>query len=91
MGRRRAAGRAGTEGDDALPSIALRIAVTVGDIITTAFDVFGDGVNVAARLQEFAPVGGIVLSEAVDDLVRGSLGLEARDLGALELRISRNP
>src|SRR5882762_8683165 len=46
--------------DEALPSIALRIAVHVGDIITTEFDVFGDGVNLAARLQEHAPVGGIV-------------------------------
>ncbi len=72
--------------DDALPSIALRIAVHVGDIITTEFDVFGDGVNLAARLQEHAPVGGIVFSEAVYDLVRGSLGTEARDLGALELK-----
>ena len=72
--------------NDAMPSIALRIAVHVGDIITTEFDVFGDGVNLAARLQEHAPVGGIVFSEAVYDLVRGSLGTEARDLGALELK-----
>ncbi|MEA2872447.1 MAG: adenylate cyclase [Hyphomicrobiales bacterium] len=72
--------------NDAMPSIALRIAVHVGDIITTEFDVFGDGVNLAARLQEHSPVGGIVFSEAVYDLVRGSLGTEARDLGALELK-----
>src|SRR6266568_1034628 len=55
--------------DDPVPPIALRIAVHVGDIITTEFDVFGDGVNLAARLQEHAPAGGIVLSEAVHDLV----------------------
>ena len=41
--------------DDGLPAIVLRIAVHVGDIITTEIDVFGDGVNLAARLQEHAP------------------------------------
>ncbi|WP_375415443.1 adenylate/guanylate cyclase domain-containing protein [uncultured Bradyrhizobium sp.] len=76
--------------DSSLP-IALRIAVHVGDIITTEFDVFGDGVNLAARLQEHAPAGGVVLSSAVHDLVRGSLGRTARDLGALELKNFENP
>jgi adenylate cyclase len=77
--------------DDPVPPIALRIAVHVGDIITTEFDVFGDGVNLAARLQEHAPAGGIVLSEAVHDLVRGSLGAGARDLGPLDLKNFENP
>jgi adenylate cyclase len=76
--------------DDRLPPIALRISVHVGDIIATEFDVFGDGVNLAARLQEHAPAGGIVLSEAVHDLVRGSLGVEARDLGLLNLKNFEN-
>ena len=71
---------------DGLPLIALRIAVHVGDIITTDFDVFGDGVNLAARLQEHAPGGGIVVSEAVHNLVRGSVGTAMRDLGPLELK-----
>jgi adenylate cyclase len=78
-------------GNDPLPPIALRIAVHVGDIITTEFDVFGDGVNLAARLQEHAPAGGIVLSEAVHGLVRGSLSVEARDLGPLNLKNFENP
>ncbi len=77
--------------DDPTLSIALRIAVHVGDIITTEFDVFGDGVNLTARLQEHSPVGGVVLSGAVHDLVRGSLGRAARDLGALELKNFENP
>src|SRR4029077_5325214 len=71
--------------------IALRIAVHVGDIITTEFDVFGDGVNLTARLQEHAPPGGIVLSEAVHDLVRGSVGTQARDLGPLTLKNFEKP
>ena len=69
-----------------LPSIALRIAVHVGDIITTDFDVFGDGVNLAARLQEHAPTGGLVVSEAVHNLVRGSVGTAMQDLGPLNLK-----
>ncbi len=73
------------------PPIALRIAVHVGDIITTEFDVFGDGVNLTARLQEHAPPGGIVLSEAVHDLVRGSVRAQARDLGPLTLKNIEKP
>jgi len=72
-------------------SIVLRIAVHLGDIITTGFDVFGDSVNVAARLQEYAPPGGIILSEAVYDGVRGSIGGEARDLGFLDLKNLAKP
>jgi adenylate cyclase len=67
-------------------SIVLRIAVHLGDIITTDYDVFGDGVNVGARLQEYAPPGGVILSEAVYDLVRGSVGDRTSDLGFLELK-----
>jgi adenylate cyclase len=77
--------------DDPLLPITLRIAVHVGDIITTESDVFGDGVNLAARLQEHSPAGGVVVSGAVHDLVRGSLGRTARDLGALELKNFENP
>lgn len=75
---------------DPVPPIALRIAVHAGDIITTDFDVFGEGVNLAARLQEYAPAGGIVLSNAAHDLVRGSLDRTARDLGQLDLKNFEN-
>ncbi|MDI1263790.1 MAG: adenylate/guanylate cyclase domain-containing protein [bacterium] len=77
--------------DDPLPPIALRIAVHVGDIITAEHDVYGDGVNLAARLQEHAPAGGIVLSEVVHDLVRGSIETEMRDLGPLDLKNFEQP
>ena len=79
------------DADDPLPPIALRIALHVGDIITTDFDVFGDGVNVTARLQEHAPAGGIVVSEAVHNLVRGSVGAVMRDLGPLNLKNFEQP
>jgi adenylate cyclase len=77
--------------DDSAPAITLRIAVHVGDVIATDFDVFGDGVNLAARLQEHAPAGGIIMSEAVHDLVRGSLRVETHDLGPLTLKNFEQP
>jgi adenylate cyclase len=73
------------------PTIALRIAVHLGDVFTTAFDVFGDGVNVAARLQEHAKPGGIVLSEAVYDLVRSNVRSPPRELGLVHLRGLERP
>lgn len=77
--------------ESAVASITLRIAVHLGDVITTEFDVYGDGVNVAARLQEHAPAGGVVMSEAVYDAVRGSIGTQARDLGFLQLKNFKKP
>lgn len=73
------------------PTIALRIAVHLGDVVSTDDDIYGDGVNVAARLQEYANPGGIVLSEAVYDLVRGSIGDRVRDIGYLELKNFEKP
>src|SRR3981081_4353924 len=64
------------------PPLALRMAVHLGDVIATADDIYGDNVNVAARLQEFADPGGMVLSETIYDLVRGSIGSPARVLRA---------
>src|SRR5438270_1004033 len=73
------------EGTDLRP-IALRIAVHIGDVMTTADDIYGDGVNVAARLQEYGEPGGIILAEAVCNLVRGTIGARPRDLGFLRLK-----
>ena len=68
------------------PTIALRIGLHFCDIIETPDDIYGAGVNVAARLQVHAEPGGIVLSEAVHDLVRGALAGPARDLGLVRLK-----
>jgi adenylate cyclase len=76
----------GSAADGALPEIALRVAVHLGEVIATDDDIFGDTVNIAARLQEHGEPGGILLSEAVYSAVRDSLGLKARDLGLLELK-----
>jgi len=66
--------------------IVLRIAIHVGDVLSSSHGLFGDAVNLAARLQEYGPPGGIVLSADAVAAVRGDLGTLPRDLGALPLR-----
>jgi adenylate cyclase len=65
---------------------AIRIAIHVGDVIPVQNDIFGDGVNIAARLQEHAEPGGIIISESAYGLLRGAVCSQARDLGFLELK-----
>ena len=52
----------------------------------SSLDIYGDGVNVAARLQEHAEPGGVLISESVHDVVRGTVGKLARDIGYLQLK-----
>ncbi len=66
--------------------IVLRIGVNLGDVIVEDDDIFGDGVNVAARLQEAAAPGGVCLSEDAYRQVRGKLDLDFKDLGELSLK-----
>jgi TolB-like protein/class 3 adenylate cyclase/Flp pilus assembly protein TadD len=61
--------------------IAYRVGINVGDIIHDEDDIFGEGVNVAARLEESAPAGGICISGAVYDTVKGKLDLGFVGLG----------
>ncbi len=65
--------------DDMLP---FRLGVHLDDVIIEGNDLLGDGVNLAARLQEMAEIGGILLSQQVFDHVRGKIaGVELRPLG----------
>jgi adenylate cyclase len=66
--------------------ISFRMGVNVADIIVEADDIYGDGVNVAARLQTYAEPGGIVISGAVAEQVSDSLDAGLIDLGDLQLR-----
>src|SRR5205085_12209946 len=62
--------------------LELRIGVNLGDVIVAEDgDLYGDGVNIAARLQTLAAPGGICLSQTVYDQVRNKLDLEYRPLG----------
>jgi len=61
--------------------IELRIGVNLGDVIVEGEDIYGDGVNVAARLEALADPGGICLTAAVHQNVKAKLDLEFDDLG----------
>jgi len=63
-----------------------RIGINVGDIIIDGDDIFGDGVNVAARLESLAEPGGICVSRVVRDQVLDKLGFSFVDLGAREVK-----
>ncbi len=66
--------------------IEFRIGVNVGDIILDGGDIFGDGVNVAARLQALAEPGGICASARVQEDVRGKLDISLVDEGEHQLK-----
>ena len=61
--------------------IVYRIGINLGDVIVDGDDIYGEGVNVAARLQSMAPVGGIALSATVRDHVVGKVPCAFEDLG----------
>src|SRR5262249_15836476 len=71
--------------------IAFRIGINLGDIIVESDDIFGDGVNVAARLQEIAPPGGICISSRVHDDVRDRLDATFDDGGSQALKNIARP
>src|ERR1700751_5598356 len=75
-----------TIGDLEDKRIALRAGINVGDVIVEPHDIFGDGVNVAARLEGIAEPGGICISSSAYDHVRGKVGVKFVDLGERNLR-----
>ncbi len=72
-------------------SICLRIGINIGDVVIEAGDIFGDGVNVAARLEAAAPKGGILVSEAVHAQIRGKVAAPFSDAGELSLKNIAQP
>jgi class 3 adenylate cyclase/pimeloyl-ACP methyl ester carboxylesterase len=77
------------ERNSAIPAdqrIEFRIGINLGDVITDGIDIFGDGVNVAARLEGIADRGGICISRQVLDQVEGKLDLDYRELGRQNLK-----
>ena len=71
--------------------IEFRIGVNIGDVIVEKGDVFGDGVNIAARLEQIAPAGGICLSEDAYRQVRGKIEIPIADAGEQSLKNIANP
>jgi adenylate cyclase len=71
--------------------IEFRIGVNLGDVIAEAEDIFGDGVNVAARLEGLAEPGGICVSRVVRDPVRDKLDCAFEDLGEQQVKNIARP
>src|SRR3979490_2220261 len=61
--------------------IVFRIGINVGDIIIDGDDIFGDGVNIAARLEALCEPGGLCISRAANDQIRDKLSLAFADMG----------
>ena len=71
--------------------IVFRIGLHLGDVIVEGDDIYGDAVNVAARLEAEAPAGGIVVSRAVREAVTGRLKISLHALGELALKNIERP
>jgi len=71
--------------------IEFRIGVNLGDVVVEGEDIFGDGVNVAARLESIAKPGGITISGSVRDHVGNRLDLVFEDLGEQQLKNIERP
>ncbi len=71
--------------------IALRIGVNTGDIVVEGGDIFGDGVNIAARLQEIAEPDGVAISDGARRELRGKLDLPFKDAGEKVLKNIEEP
>lgn len=71
--------------------IAFRMSINLCEVIVEADDIYGDGVNIAARLQQFGTPGGLVLSATAREQLRGSRGLPFHDLGDLQLKHVAHP
>ena len=75
---------------DTAVRLELRCAIHMGEVTVEGTDLLGDGINVVSRLQEHAPIGGVLVSAAVMDLIAGRLEQLIEELGPLKLRnISR--
>jgi TolB-like protein/Tfp pilus assembly protein PilF len=66
--------------------IAFRVGINIGDVIVEPQDIFGEGVNIAARLESIADPGSFCISSAAYDHVRGKVGIEFADLGEQSLK-----
>jgi TolB-like protein/class 3 adenylate cyclase len=66
--------------------LQFRIGINLGDVIVEDGDIFGDGVNVAARLETLADPGGICISRSVRDQVRDRVSFEFEDLGEQQVK-----
>jgi adenylate cyclase len=71
--------------------IQLRIGINLGDVVMDGADLYGDGVNLAARLQEVAEPGGIAVSASTYEHLRGKTGIAFADVGERQLKNIAEP
>jgi class 3 adenylate cyclase len=71
--------------------IEFRVGINVGDVLTDGDDILGDSVNIAARLEGIAEPGGICLSAAAYEQVRGKLEIAVADMGEQDLKNIARP
>src|SRR5215510_3071411 len=72
-------------------ALVFRIGLHLGDLIVDGDDLYGDGVNIAARLEAEAPAGGILISRTVHEAVAGRVKATFDDLGGLALKNIERP
>jgi TolB-like protein/class 3 adenylate cyclase len=80
-----------TNGDAQDKRIAFRVGINIGDVIVEPHDIFGDGVNIAARLESIADPGGICISSSTYDQIRGKVGIEFANIGEQNLKNIDHP
>ena len=71
--------------------IVMRLGINLGDVIVDGDDIYGDGVNVAARLESEAEPGGICISRKVRDDIRDKLSYPLEDMGEVEVKNMARP
>jgi adenylate cyclase len=73
------------------PKIVLRIGINLGDVIIEGDDIYGDGVNIAARLEPLAEPGGICVSSIVNESVGNRIDVSFRDAGEIAVKNIERP
>ena len=73
------------------PDLKLRIGIHQGEVVFEGDDVFGDGVNIASRLEPLAPVGGILVSESVHNNLINKKDIESTYVGKKQLKNVKKP
>ena len=80
-----------TANDDTEQRLSFRVGIHIGEVIVDDRDIYGDGVNIAARLENLAAPGGILVSDAVHENVRGRLPADFEDLGTQQVKNIARP
>src|ERR1051325_8217484 len=73
------------------PKVDLRIGIRTGDIILDEEGIYGDGVNIASRIESLSVSGGVFISEKVYDDIKNQDNISAREIGSFELKNVKQP